>query len=259
MPFIKIEDFKENKVRIGDMYSTTTPVPYNNLAIKYEYSPNSVDELVIRTPPLNSMGVLPNRGLNDTQPLTGYTLALKISKSEDVSEEERNCYNVLERLTDVIREKLEEKETVSTIKKVKRKGIAVDNLVIFRPKDDTTSTVYLKLYTDKSMNITTPFYKLASKKDIARKVVSKDKPIKPAKALDYVRQGIQVIVGIKIDGVFINSHMESLRIKATEVIVLKKTVSTDSIFSKDLNLQPRETTDSDDDDDDNDHSTISTT
>ena len=256
MPFMKIEDFKENKVRIGDMYSTTTPVPYNNLAIKYEYSSNSVDELVIRTPPLNSIGVLPNRGLNDTQPLTGYSLALKISKSEDVSEEERNCYNVLERLTDVIREKLEEKETVSTIKKVKRKGIAVDNLVILRPKDDTTSTVYLKLYTDKSMNITTPFYKLASKKDIARKVVSKDKPIKPAKALDYVRQGIQVIVGIKIDGVFINSHMESLRIRATEVIVLKKTVSTDSIFSKDLNLQPLETTDSDDD---NDHSTISTT
>ena len=54
MPFIKIEDFKEDKVRIGDMYSTTTPVTYHNLAIKYEYSPNSVDELVIRTTPHRS-------------------------------------------------------------------------------------------------------------------------------------------------------------------------------------------------------------
>ena len=97
MTFVTLENFNKDKVILGDIYSSTKPVPYQLVPIQYKYSSSCTKDLVIRTPKLESYGVFQNRDMK-TKVLNGYSLGLKFPSSDD----NREFYDLLLKVTDLI-------------------------------------------------------------------------------------------------------------------------------------------------------------
>ena len=72
-----------DKVILENICFTTKPVPHQVVPVKYKYSSTCMEDLVIRTPRLESLGVYENRD-KATEALNGYSLGLKIPSSDDI-------------------------------------------------------------------------------------------------------------------------------------------------------------------------------
>ena len=73
MTFVTLENFDIDKVILGNICSTTKPVPLQVVSIKYKYSSTCTEDLVIQTPRLESQGVYQNKD-KTTQALNAYSL-----------------------------------------------------------------------------------------------------------------------------------------------------------------------------------------
>ena len=81
MTFVTLENFNKDKIVLGNIFSTSKPIPYQIVPIQYEYSPSCTTHLIIKTPRLESQGVNENKD-RATQVLNGYSIGLKIPKSD---------------------------------------------------------------------------------------------------------------------------------------------------------------------------------
>ena len=213
----------------------------------YKYSSTCTEDLVIRTPRLESQGVYENKD-NATQALNGYSLGLKIPSSDDNKE----FYDLLLEVTEIIKTKM--KKVESSLRKTKKKEIMKENLEIVKYRNDGSVVTYPKLYTDKNMSITSTFYRVATRSEVNKGLGSQERPIISVEAKDYINTPIEVVVGIRITGVFVSSAMETIRLRTSEVIVRRKipketicSKDNKGIFSKDLGIEPIEDKDEDDD------------
>ena len=166
------------------IYSTTKPVPHQLVSIKYKYSSTCIEDLVIRTPRLESQGVYENKD-KTTKALNGYSMVLKIPSSDD----NKKFYDLI----------------------------------------------------------------LATRSEVNKGFASPERPIISVKATDYINTHIEVVVAIRIAGVYVASNLETIRLRASEVIVYRKipresicSKDSNSIFSKDLGIEPIESEDEDD-------------
>ena len=125
----------------------------------------------------------------------------------------------------------------SLLKKTKKRGILTENAEIVKYKDDGSAVFYPKLYTGKNMTIQTPFFRVATQSEVDKSLASKEKPIISVPATDYINTPIEVIAGIRIAGVFVNTTIEMIRLRVTDVIVFSK-IEIESIFSEDLGITP---------------------
>ena len=76
-------------------------------------------------------------------------------------------------------------------------------------------------------------------------LASRERPIISVKATNYLITPIEVVVGIRIAGVYVASNLETIRLRASEVIVYRK-IPRESIFSEDLGTKPIANVDEDD-------------
>ena len=114
MTFVTLENFNIHKVLLGDIYSTTKPLPYQVIHIKYKYSSFCTKDLVIRTPKLESQGVYENKD-KVTQVLNGYSLGLKIPNFDG----NREFYDLVLKVTETIKLKIKTVEdSLKTTRKV---------------------------------------------------------------------------------------------------------------------------------------------
>ena len=97
--------------------------------------------------------------------------------------------------------------------------------------------VYPKLYTDNNMVITSTFYRVATQSEVKEGLASQERPIIPVKAMDYLNKSIEVVVGIRIAGVYVGSNLETIRLRASEVIVCRK-IPRESVLSENLGIKP---------------------
>ena len=136
---------------------------------------------------------------------------------------------------------------------MKKKGIITENLEIVKYKNDGSAVTYPKLYTDKNMSITSPFYRVTTRREVNKGLASQERPIISVKATDHINTPLVVVVGIRIADVYVASNLEAIRLRAPEVIVYRKipresicSKDSNSIFSKDLGIEPIESEDEDD-------------
>ena len=121
------------------------------------------------------------------------------------------------------------------MKKAKKRGILTENLEIVKYKDDGSAVVYPNLYTGKNMTIQTPFFRVATQSEVDKGLASKEKRIISVSTTDYINTPIEVIAAIRIAGVFVNTTIETIRLRVTDVIVFSK-IAIESIFSEDLGI-----------------------
>ena len=129
MTFVTLENFNIHKVVLGNIYSTTKPVPYQVIPIKYKYSSSCTGDLVIRTPKLESQGVYENKD-KVTQVLNRYSLGLKIPSSDG----NREFYDLLLKVTDLIKSKI--KTVECSLKTTRKVGVNTENLEIVKYKNN---------------------------------------------------------------------------------------------------------------------------
>ena len=103
------------------------------------------------------------------------------------------------------------------------------------------------------MSITSTFYRVATRSEVNKGLASQEKPIILVKATDYINTPTQVVVGIRIAGVYVASNLETIRLRASDVIVYCKiprenicSKDSNSIFSEDLGIKPIKSEDEDD-------------
>ena len=124
-------------------------------------------------------------------------------------------------------------------------GVNTENLEIVKYKDDGSTVTYPKLYTDNNMTITSTFYRVATQSEVNKGLASRERPIISVKATYYIDTPIEVVVGIRIAGVYVASNLETIRLRESEVIVYRK-IPRESILSEELGIIP--IVDKDDDD-----------
>ena len=76
---------------------------------------------------------------------------------------------------------------------------------IVKYKEDGSAVAYPKLCKGKNMTIQTPFSRVATQSEVDKGLASKEKPIISMLATDYINTPIEVIAGIRIAGVFVNT------------------------------------------------------
>ena len=122
---------------------------------------------------------------------------------------------------------------------------------ILKYKNDGSAVAYPKLYKDNNMSVTSTFYRAATKGEIKKDSASQERPIISVEATDYIRVPIEVVAGIKVVGVYVASNMETIRLRATEVLIYCKLPREDATSSKgsvftDFEIEPIEDEDEDD-------------
>ena len=129
---------------------------------------------------------------------------------------------------------------------MKKVVVNTENLEIVKCKCDGSVETYTELYTDD--HIISIFYRVATKSEVNKGLASQERPVIPVKATDYLYTSIEVVVGIRITGVNVASNLETIRLRASEVIVYRK-IPTESVLSENLGIEPNadEGDDSDDD------------
>ena len=95
------------------------------------------------------------------------------------------------------------------------------------------------MYTGSNIEITSNFYRLATRSEINKGLSSQEKPIISVPATDYINTPIEVVAGIRIAGIYVVSNIETIRLRVTEAIVFRK-ISIDSTFSEDMGIKPIE-------------------
>ena len=89
------------------------------------------------------------------------------------------------------------------------------------------------------MSITSTFYRVATQSKVNKGLASRERPIVHVKATDYLNTSIEVVAAIRITGVYEASNLETIRLRASEVIVYRK-IPRESILSEDLGIKPIE-------------------
>ena len=77
--FATLENFNIDNVVLGNIYSKTKPLPYQIVSIRYKYSSTCTEDLVIRTPKLESYGVYENKD-KASDALRGYSFGIENSQ-----------------------------------------------------------------------------------------------------------------------------------------------------------------------------------
>lgn len=231
--YVTIETFDANKLTTGELFYVAK-MSFIKIPILYKYS-NVDGPLVIRTPILNSIGVLELKD-GATQQVTNYSMTfLGFKENEGIRREEKEFMRVIKEIEAFCANVVKEKETELVAKRNKR--LLGSHMSIFKynlNKPDASPIIFAKLFTNNS-NITTPFYRKKTKKDVkvSGNVVS-------VPALDYVKQKCKVIGGILVQNIFVGNIGESIQIKCAESIIVQKVDSTRSIIGADLDLGPEE-------------------
>jgi hypothetical protein len=170
---------------------------------------------------------------------------------EGKTDQEEKFLTMIEKITDVIRTKIDKLE-----KKLKEGGkkrkIYTDNLSILKykaDKPDAPPVIYAKILTEKTTppKITSIFYKKKTDKDVRNNAKIINGKLVKVDGEKYIRQKCEVIGGIKIENVFVGSTIESIQIKLLEAIVVKKIASQVSVLCEDLDLGSESESESEDD------------
>ena len=80
------------------------------------------------------------------------------------------------------------------------------------------------------MSITSTFYRVATRSEVNKGLASQERPIISVKATNYIDTPIEVVVGSRIAGVYVASNLDTIRLRASEVIVYRK-IPSESICS----------------------------
>ena len=102
--------------------------------MRYKYTSTCTEDLVIRTPKLDSLGVYENKD-KATEALNGYSLGLKIPSSDN-----NKFYDLLLEVTEIMKTKIQSIE--NSLGKTKKKGIIVENLEIVKYKNYGSAVAY---------------------------------------------------------------------------------------------------------------------
>lgn len=242
---VTIDNFDETKLSYGEIYAATKPVAYQKVPIVYSY-PNGEGPLIVKTPNLFSFGVCENRDVS-TDELTGYSLPFVcFDEREGPSEIEQKFIDMLEKITKFCKGAVDEL-TLQLKKGGRRKPINSDGLAMLKyrsDKPDAAPVLYAKMYTEKKdkkregLKITSNFYRKRTEKDIKKGVKSAASSsfLVNASGHDYIKQKCRLIGGLRIEGVFIGAMIESIQVKLTEAVIIKKVPSFTSIMGDDLDL-----------------------
>ena len=163
--------------------------------------------------------------------MNGYSIGLKIPSSDGDSQ----FYDFLLKVTEIIKSKI--KTVENSLKKTRKVVVNTGNLEIVKYKDDGSVVTYPKLYTDNNMATTSTFYGVATKSEVNKGLASQERPIILVKAMDYLNTSIEVVVEIRIAGVYLASNLERIRLRASEVIVYRK-IPRESMLSENLGIIP---------------------
>lgn len=245
MAYVTIDNFDETKLSVGEIYAATKPVVYQKIPIRYTY-PSGDGPLLVRTPNLFSFGVCENRDVT-TEELTGYSMPFVcFDDKEGKNDSEEKFINMMEKITDFIRSKVD--ELAPQLKKGgRRKPINSDGLNILKyntDKPNAAPVIYAKMFIEKhdpkkkkDMKISSVFYRKRTEADIKKGVKSVNgTPLVKTTGHNYIKQKCRVIGGLKIESVFVGAALESIQIKLTETVVVKKVNPFKSIMGEDLDL-----------------------
>lgn len=241
--YVTIENFDESRIVLGDIVAATKPVAYQRIQIRYNYPDSSAGPLLVRTPTLFSFGVCENRDMA-TNKHVGYSMPFVCFDSrEGKTDEEEKFIEMMTKITECIRIKVA--ELIPKLKKGGRKKlINTDDLHILKYKDDdpgTAPVIFAKLFTEnkgENIKISTTFYKRRSEKDIKKGIpaVKTLKGLVKTNGHDYIKKKCKVVGGLKIDGVFIGAMIESIQVRLTEAVIVKKVQTFNSIMGEDLDF-----------------------
>lgn len=112
-------------------------------------------------------------------------------------------------------------------------------------KPDAAPVVYAKMYTEQKdpkkkdeLKMTSVFYRKKTAKEAKKGVkgCSKNSLLVKTTGHDYIKQKCRVIGGLKIEGVYVGPQIESIQVKLTEIVIVKKVNPFQSIMGEDLDL-----------------------
>ena len=224
--YVTVNNFDKKRLVAGSIRAVKTPIAHQTIPVRYSYPSGEVGPLLIQTPKLLSLGV-GESNQNTKKQNTNYYMTLVCF---DV---EKKFIDLMDSITAFVRETVE-KETNALRKGGRRNPIDLDTLTLLKYKDDDDGSpaLFPKLLTDyRTGDVTTKF------------VNKRHESLDPQ---DYRGKRCRVGVCLKIEDVFINSTISTVRNKLTWVMVLKNLPPPEPVTPKDLDFVDY----SDDSDDD---------
>jgi hypothetical protein len=267
---ITYETFNPENIIFNDVIKKEKPVKFQRIPISYKY-PTGVKKMVIKTPLLQSFGLLTNKD-QKTEEITGYSFPfITYDSNEGKTEEQAQFIEMLEKIEKRIQEYCKKESTLKELGRGKRDPINTDKLTILSYKkddDDAPPVIYAKAlteYNDKSdaaPKIRTPFSRRLTKKEV-KTLTKKGKKLPPLNLKhiespvdDLTKQKALVIGAITIDNIFVGALICAIQKKLKEAIIVKKLDTQKSAFGDGDIPDMSDSDDSNDDDDDEDGAPI---
>ena len=193
--YVTADNFDEHNVVFKPIEKHTQPVPYQRIDIKYMYD-GEEKPLLIKTHRMFSFGVLENK-----DPKTGETQNFSMpfvtyDVKEGKTEQDEKFIEMIETIT-----RLCKNNVIQNQESLKKKPIDIESLCLLKTRKDNAPAMFVKLrtrYGSKPIEIETSFKK-KSKSGITS-----------IKTLDMIRKKCMVIGAIRINSIFIGSHVTSV-------------------------------------------------